>query len=81
MTTGRLKKLLNRLPNDIEIFIDMGEDIGLIPMCGKTGLELMPYTDIESPDIVREEQVLILNPCFCHVDEEPDQEEEKIKMN
>lgn len=80
MNVGRLKKLLNRLPNDIEIFIDMVEDIGLIPMCGKTGLELMPFTDIESPDIVRGDQILILNPCFCHVDEE-NQEEEKTLLN
>jgi hypothetical protein len=81
MTTGKLKKLLNRLPNDIEIFIDMGEDMGLIQLCGKTVLEVIPFTEIENPELVNEKQVIIFQPCFCHEDEESDQEEEKVKLN
>lgn len=80
MTTGHLKKLLNRLPNDIEIFIDMGEDFGLINLCGKTNLEVLPMVSIENPEEHSEQQALILNPCFCHEDENYE-EEEKIKMN
>lgn len=80
MNVGRLKKLLNRLPNDIEIFIDMGEDMGLIQLCGKTGLEIIPFTEIENPELVNEKQIMVFSPCFCHVDEE-NQEEEKTLLN
>lgn len=76
MTVGKLKKLLNRLPNDIEILIDTGDD--LTPLCNKTNMEVLPLG--KTPDDIEEVQVLIFNVCYCGVDEN-NEEEEKIKMN
>jgi hypothetical protein len=73
MNVRWLRKLLHRLPGDMEVYIMV--DGKMIPLCGKTDLTLLVYNTQDEPDVDKGEQALTLSPCHCHDDdlEEPDE--------
>lgn len=76
MNVNWLRKILHRLPGDMEIFINI--DGELTPLCGKVDISLLTYHTLEEPDVERGEQALTFKPCTC-TDEE--KEHEKINLN
>lgn len=71
MNVAWLRKLLRRLPGDMEVYIMI--DGEMRPLCGKTDLTLLVYNTPEEPDIDKGEQALTLKPCTCN-DEDADKE-------
>lgn len=71
MNVNWLRKILHRLPGDMEIFINI--DGEMIPLCGKIDLTLLTYHTLEEPDVEKGEQALTFKPCECHSDESEDE--------
>lgn len=78
MNVSWLRKLLHRLPGDMEIFINV--DGQMIPLCGKVDITLLTYHTLEEPDIEKGEQALTFKPCECN-DEEIENEGHKCSLN
>lgn len=78
MNVSWLRKLLHRLPGDMEVYIMV--DDKMIPICGKTDLTLLTFTTPDEPDIQKGEQALSLRPCCCQ-DEEIDEDKNKVLLN
>lgn len=78
MNVNWLRKILHRLPGDMEIFINI--DGEMIPLCGKIDLTLLTYHTLEEPDVEKGEQIILLKPCECN-DEEIENETHKCNLN
>lgn len=75
MTVKELKKLIKKLPDDMDVFIDMPDDI-LITACfvkseveevmiPKEGFEEVEEDDLDENDMEKK-TVFILRPCGCN---------------
>lgn len=78
MNVNWLRKILHRLPGDMEIFINI--DGVMVPLCGKIDLTLLTYHTLEEPDVERGEQALTFKPCKCN-NEELQDEAHKCSLN
>lgn len=78
MNVSWLRKLLRRLPGDMEVYIMI--DGEMHPLCGKSDLTILVYTTPDDPDVDKGEQALTLKPCFCASDnkEKEDMDERTI---
>lgn len=67
MNVDWLRKVLRRLPGDMELYIQV--DGKMYQMCGKIDLTLLTYVTPEEPDVEKGEQVLTFKNCTCDQDE------------
>lgn len=78
MNVGWLRKLLHRLPRDMEVYIMV--DGKMHQLCGKVDLTLLTFHTLDEPDIDKGEQALVVRPCTCE-QEEINEEEDKMLLN
>lgn len=78
MNVNWLRKLLHRLPGDMELYIEV--DGKMYQMCGKVDLTLLTFVTPEEPEIEKGEQVLTFRNCKCG-DEEIENEGHKCSLN
>lgn len=78
MNVNWLRKLLHRLPGDMEIFINV--DGQMIPLCGKVDITILTYHTLEEPDVEKGEQAIVVRPCTCEHDEHGE-ESDKVLLN
>lgn len=78
MNVSWLRKLLHRLPGDMEIFIMI--DGEMKPLCGIVDITLLTFHTLDEPDVEKGEQALTFRPCTCE-SEEADENEIKTMLN